>query len=96
MSLKERWVILCVLLLPVLILPQTGLAETVVLKSGKKIVGKILGPTEDRSAIIMEIRGKRIAYRFTDIDYIKEERESPGASILPMYGCIWRKASSPC
>ena len=61
-------------------------AETIVLKSGKTVTGRIIGQSKDGTGIIMDIKGAPVVYQIADIDYIKEERESSDANILPMYG----------
>ena len=69
-----------------MVAPPMGWSDTITLTTGKKVVGKIVGLTEDRTGLIMDVDGKRVVYHQSEIHFIDAEQESEGINTVPMYG----------
>ena len=84
MILKRSWVVFSILVLVCLDSPIQGWSDTITLKTGKKIIGTIIGQTEDQSVIVIDSEGNRLVYHFSEVESM--EGEVSGIALLPMYG----------
>lgn len=65
---------------------MSGAAETIRLRSGEEITGKILDQDINSRTIAIEVNGAIRTISIDDIADIKEMRETAGPSTEPMYG----------
>ncbi len=67
-------------------------AETITLRSGKKIQAKVLGKAQDNSGLVIEVEGKLVSLPYSEIADIAEVHNSDDDNTVPMYEGIEKTA----